>query len=163
VRFLLSRWRFVLAVPHLICCAGAPPVDSALVRPSDSSCELSPKAIEEVSELDQAFEQHAQPSRRQTIDGDGYGYELDDDPMGETVEDGACACLAYAISAHTAESCASTLRAASICLGGPGSQRLWAHRNCLPYRANASASQLTIELAVNGCTIPDSASLAVRR
>jgi hypothetical protein len=39
---------------------------------------------------------------------------------------------------------------------------LWSHRNCLPHRATTGTSNTTIDLAQNGCIVPDSAFLVVR-
>jgi hypothetical protein len=133
-----------LALASLVfvsCAAAAPSTDSGLPRPPEGPCELDAQSLRRIGQLDADFQNNRHvPETEPTGDG-GYGYEFDDDPLGATVD---------------------ALRAASLCLGGPGSERLWSHRNCLPHRATTATSNTTIDLAQNGCTVPDSAFVVVR-
>jgi hypothetical protein len=156
-----SRLRLVLVSLVLVsCAAAAPAVDSAISRPPEGPCELDAESLRRIGQLDAEFQHSRQVPETEPTSDDGYGYEFDDDPLGATVDDGSCDCLARAVSNGHARTCVGVLRAASLCLGGPGSERLWSHRNCLPHRATAT-SNTTIDLAQNGCTVPDSLFLVV--
>jgi hypothetical protein len=157
-----SRTCLALASPLLVSCAAVAPVDSAVPRPPEGPCELDAESLRRIGQVDAEFEHDSRVPPTEPASDDGYGYEFDDDPLGATVEDGSCDCLVRAVSDGHAPTCVGALRAASLCLGGPGSQRLWSHRNCLPYRTTSATTNTTIDLATNGCTVPDSAFLLVR-
>jgi hypothetical protein len=145
----------------LVSCAGATPVDSSSRHRADDPCELSAGDRQRIGQLDADFERPIPAASPEPVSPDGYGYEFEDDPLGEPVDDGSCDCLGHALAGDQAPSCGGTLRAASLCLGGPGSQRLWAHRSCLPYRATTKTAKVTVELAQNGCAEPNCALLRV--
>lgn len=158
-----SRSCLELALPVLASCtAAAPPVSPAVSRPPEGPCELAAESLQRITQLDADFERNGQVSPAEPVSDGAYGYEFDDDPLGATVNDGSCECLARAVSGDSARSCVGALRAASLCLGGPGSQRLWSHRNCLPYRTTTETTNTTIDFAQNGCIVPDSAFLLVK-
>lgn len=161
--FTLSRPCIALLFALVMACAGAPRTNSALPAPPDGPCELSAESLHVISQLDADFDRRIQAPAAEPESTDGYGYEFEDDPEpgGATVDDGSCDCLAQAVSGDPAPNCRRVLRAASVCIGGPGSRRLWAHRNCLPYRAATSATKITIDFALGGCIVPDSAFLRV--
>lgn len=150
-----------LVLAFLVSCAGATTVVPASRRHAEGTCELSPEELQRIGQLDADFERPIPAAPAEPVSTDGYGYEFEDDPLGETVDDGSCDCLGHALQGDHAPSCRETLRAASLCLGGPGSQRLWAHRSCLPYRATTATAKITIELAENGRELPNSGSLLV--
>ncbi len=143
------------------CGAPHPRVDASVIRPPEGPCDLSDVELQRATQLDVEFDRRDSIARLEKV-GEDYGYEFDDgDPLGATVNDGSCQCLARGVPGSRAYSCIETLGTAYLCLGGPGSRRLWAHRNCLPFRATSAQGSISIDLSQNGCIVPDSAFLTV--
>src|SRR4051812_5135436 len=108
-----SRLALVLVSPVLVSCAAvAPPVDSAPARPPEGPCELDGESLRRIGQLDADFQHSRQVPETEPTIADDYGYEFDDDPLGATVEDGSCDCLARAVSDGREHTCVGALRAA---------------------------------------------------
>ena len=165
MRSAFALWVPCIALAALVlgsCSAAAPPLDAGVPQPPESPCELDAESLQKIEQLDAAFESEHRAQETNQQHDEGYGYEFEDDPLGATVEDGSCDCLARAIPSDASPSCVSQLRAALHCLGGPGSVRLWSHRNCLPYRATTAVANTTIEFVQSGCVVPQSVYLLVK-
>lgn len=154
----LALSRFLLGLPLLASCAGAEPRAKALARPPEDPCDISEASIADIRELDAEFDRKLKAKQAEPRD---YGYQFVDDPLGAIAHDGSCECLARRLSGDTMASCRAVLHAAYTCLGGPGSERLVAHRNCVPFNATMSGRRIQVAVSAYGCLGPDLCHLVV--